>query len=102
MRRDVLLEACDAALCKPGRVLMLAGLLTCGICGRRMESCWSNGKPAYRCRHGHTSASTPDPARPKNAHIREDQILPLDDPLAPSAAHAIVEHDWCRPILHRQ
>src|SRR5712691_10413087 len=26
MRRDVLLEACDAALCKPGRVLMLAEL----------------------------------------------------------------------------
>jgi len=26
LRRDVLLEACDAALCKPGRVLMLAGL----------------------------------------------------------------------------
>jgi hypothetical protein len=26
MRRDVLLEACDAALCRPGRVLMLAEL----------------------------------------------------------------------------
>src|ERR1700722_2083857 len=26
LRRDVLLEACDAALCKPGRVLMLAEL----------------------------------------------------------------------------
>ena len=26
MRRDVLFEACDAALCKPGRVLMLAEL----------------------------------------------------------------------------
>src|SRR5258706_8011514 len=26
MRRDVLFEACDAALCKQGRMLMLAGL----------------------------------------------------------------------------
>ena len=26
MRRDVLFEACDAVLCKPGRVLMLAEL----------------------------------------------------------------------------
>ena len=26
LRRDVLFEACDAALCKPGRVLMLAEL----------------------------------------------------------------------------
>ena len=45
-------------------------------CGRRMESAWSNGKPAYRCRHGHTSAAPPDPGRPKNAYVREDRILP--------------------------
>jgi site-specific DNA recombinase len=38
------------------RCYLLAGLLACGICGRRTESAWSNGKPAYRCRHGHTSA----------------------------------------------
>jgi site-specific DNA recombinase len=41
-----------------------------------MESAWSNGKAAYRCRHGHTSAAPPDPARPKNAYIREDLVLP--------------------------
>ena len=48
----------------------------CGRCGRRLESAWSNGKPAYRCRHGYTSATRPDPGRPKNAYVREDQILP--------------------------
>jgi hypothetical protein len=36
---------------------LLAGLLRCGDCGRRLESAWSNGKPAYRCRHGYTSAT---------------------------------------------
>jgi site-specific DNA recombinase len=41
-----------------------------------MESAWSSGKPAYRCRHGHTSAAPPDPVRPRNAHIREDRVLP--------------------------
>ncbi len=46
------------------RRYLLAGLLACGICGRRMESAWSNGKAAYRCRHGHTSAAPPRPARP--------------------------------------
>ena len=51
-------------------------MLACGRCGRRLESAWSNGKPAYRCRHGHTSAASPDPARPKNTYVREDQILP--------------------------
>jgi site-specific DNA recombinase len=66
-----------AALAEPEvRRYLLAGLLACGDCGRRMESAWSNGKPAYRCRHGHTSAAPPDPGRPKNAYIREDRILP--------------------------
>jgi hypothetical protein len=60
----------------PGRRYRLAGLLRCGICGRRAESCWSNNRPAYRCRHGYSSAAAPDPARPKNLYIREDRILP--------------------------
>jgi hypothetical protein len=59
-----------------GRQYLLAGLLRCGICGRRLESCWANNRPAYRCRHGYTSAARPDPARPKNLYIREDRILP--------------------------
>ncbi len=58
------------------RRYLLAGLLRCVGCGRRLESAWSNGKPAYRCRHGYTSATRPDPGRPKNLHVREDQILP--------------------------
>jgi site-specific DNA recombinase len=41
-----------------------------------MESAWSNGKPAYRCRHGHTTASAPDLDQAGNAYIREDRILP--------------------------
>jgi hypothetical protein len=60
---------------RTARRYVLAGLLTCGTCGRRMEPVWSNGKAAYRCRHGHTSASAPDPGRPKNAYLREDQAL---------------------------
>lgn len=59
-----------------GRTYILAGLVRCGICGRLLESCWSNGRAAYRCRHGHRSADAPDPARPRNSYIREDQILP--------------------------
>lgn len=58
------------------RHYLLAGLLKCGVCGRRMESAWSNGKPAYRCRHGRTTASAPDPDRPKKAHVREALIIP--------------------------
>jgi len=58
------------------RRYLLAGLVACGRCGRRLESAWSSGKPAYRCRHGYTSATGPDPDRPKNTYVREDQILP--------------------------
>jgi site-specific DNA recombinase len=58
------------------RRYLLAGLLSCGVCGRRMESAWSNGKPAYRCRHGRTSAMAPDPAHAKNTYVREDKLLP--------------------------
>ena len=65
----------DTATAKRRRYL-LAGLLRCGICGRGLESCWANSRPAYRCRHGYSSAVTPDPARPKNLYVREDHILP--------------------------
>ena len=58
------------------RRYLLAGLLACALCGRRLESAWSNGRPAYRCRHGYTSAVTPDPARPRNLYVREDTIMP--------------------------
>jgi site-specific DNA recombinase len=58
------------------RRYLLAGLLVCAACGRRMESAWSNGKAAYRCRHGRTTAIPPDPGRPRNAYVREDRILP--------------------------
>jgi site-specific DNA recombinase len=58
------------------RQYLLAGLLACGRCGRRLESAWSNGKPAYRCRHGHASARHPEPGRPPNTYVREDEVLP--------------------------
>jgi site-specific DNA recombinase len=58
------------------RRYMLAGLIRCRTCGRRLESSWSNGHPAYRCRHGYTSATRPDSTRARNSYIREDQILP--------------------------
>ena len=57
------------------RRYLLAGLLVCGTCGRRMESAWSNGRAAYRCRHGHTSAAQPRPGRSRNAYVREDRVL---------------------------
>ena len=50
-------------------------MLACDKCGRRVESAWCNGKPAYRCRHGYTNAISPSPDCQRNLHVREDQIL---------------------------
>jgi site-specific DNA recombinase len=41
-----------------------------------MESAWSHGRPAYRSRHGPTTASAPDPGGPKYAFVSEGRILP--------------------------
>ena len=34
-------------------------------CGRRLEGHWVNQRPAYRCRHGHTSAHPTNPDAPR-------------------------------------
>jgi DNA invertase Pin-like site-specific DNA recombinase len=54
---------------------LLSGLLRCAVCGRRMDAHWVNNRPGYRCRHGHRSARTAYPTRPKNLYIREDHAL---------------------------
>jgi DNA invertase Pin-like site-specific DNA recombinase len=57
------------------RKYLLVGLLRCGICGRSMQSQLSHGRPAYRCRHGHSSAHTAGMRRARNLYLREDVIL---------------------------
>lgn len=57
------------------RTYLLAGLVTCCYCGRRMDAHWVNGRPGYRCRHGRTSAKPPSSAHPKALYRREDHIL---------------------------
>ncbi|MFG2044919.1 recombinase family protein [Dactylosporangium sp. NPDC048998] len=60
----------------------LAGWLRCGRCGRAFESCWSHGRPAYRCRHGQTSAQ-PRRGRTSNLYVREDRIVAILQGLIP-------------------
>jgi Recombinase zinc beta ribbon domain len=66
------------------RTYLLAGLLQCGLCGRRMDSHWVNNRSGYRCRHGLTPA--PSRPRPNTRHhyIREDELL--------TDLHACVPH----------
>jgi hypothetical protein len=38
------------------RTYLLAGLMRCGYCGRRMDAHWANGRAGYRCRNGRSNA----------------------------------------------
>jgi site-specific DNA recombinase len=57
------------------RTYLLAGLLICRRCERRMDAHWVNDRPGYRCRHGRTSAKRPATCHPKSLYRREDQLL---------------------------
>lgn len=50
----------------------LAGLVVCGVCGRRMDAHWVHGRPGYWCRHGYTSATPRPPGTPGIVYVRED------------------------------
>ncbi|MFD0503095.1 zinc ribbon domain-containing protein [Streptomyces chiangmaiensis] len=59
---------------------LLAGLLCCGVCNRRMESHWTHHRPGYRCRLGHASATHPEPGPTPNTCLPEDHVLPRRPP----------------------
>lgn len=56
------------------RPYLLRGMVRCGICGRNMQACWSNGRPYYRCRlQGSLDGRA---GHPRSVYLREDQIVP--------------------------
>ena len=63
--------------CEDGvtRDYVLAGLVQCRVCGRRMDSHWVNGRAGYRCRHGHHSARARPADAARNIYVREDVLL---------------------------
>lgn len=69
------LVAVQGIRARDDRTYRLAGLLRCGLCRRCLEPCRFGSRAAYRCRHGHASASGPDPERPKTPYVREDHIV---------------------------
>jgi hypothetical protein len=63
--------------CEDGatRSYVLAGVVQCRLCGRRMDSHWVNDRAGYRCRHGYNSSRTRPPDAPRNLYVREDLLL---------------------------
>ena len=69
------------------RRYLLAGLILCGLCGRRMDAHWVNDRAGYRCRHGYNSARRAIPDRRRNLYVREDTLI------AELVQHALVDGD---------
>ncbi|GHJ49067.1 hypothetical protein Cs7R123_64090 [Catellatospora sp. TT07R-123] len=57
------------------RLYRLVGHMYCEFCERSMESHWSHGKPAYRCKHGVRNRNAPVQERVKQFYVREDEVL---------------------------
>jgi hypothetical protein len=89
------------------RGYVLAGLVQCRVCGRRMDSHWANGRAGYRCRHGHRSAQARPADAVRNIYVREDVLLvwltkylashrrPASDDVEPDTVEEVVA--WLRP-----
>lgn len=57
------------------RRYLLAGLVRCGQCGRRMDAHWVHQRAGYRCRHGYRSTTSRPVGAPESIYLREDEIL---------------------------
>jgi Recombinase zinc beta ribbon domain len=53
-----------------GRRYLLAGMVRCGICGRRMQGQWKHGQPYYRCKDPSDYPIDETP-HPKSVYVRE-------------------------------
>jgi site-specific DNA recombinase len=57
------------------RRYLLAGLIRCGICGRRMEGTWNHDRPYYRCQvHRDDTVDRQD--HPRTVYVRESALTP--------------------------
>ncbi len=57
------------------RPFVLRRLISCGLCGRRMEATWNHGRAHYRCRYPGAYALSNGIEHPKALYVREDAIV---------------------------
>lgn len=55
---------------------VLAGLLRCGLCGRKMQGSHAHGHARYRCRFPQEYALAVDTDHPRQLYLREDRVVP--------------------------
>lgn len=54
---------------------VLSGLMRCGVCQRKMQASWNNGKAYYRCTFPSEYAVAED-KHAKTVYVRENAIVP--------------------------
>lgn len=81
----------------------LRGIIRCGICERKMQGSWNNGKPHYRCTFLNQYAAKNKVSHTASVYLCEEQLLPEVDAwlarkLDPVAFRvAIREYEAARP-----
>jgi len=58
------------------RPYQLRGLMNCGICQRRMQGSWNNGRPHYRYVYAEEYALANHVHHPRAVYLREDLVVP--------------------------
>lgn len=65
------------------RTYLLRSLIVCGLCNRRMQGSWNNGRAHYRCKASSQAGTETMIGHPRAVYVREDEVLaPLDRWLA--------------------
>jgi len=69
-------RAVDRKPRRTAREYALTGLMFCGVCRRRMQGSWNNGKPHYRCVFPDQYALANKIEHPRSLYVREELVLP--------------------------
>ena len=59
---------------RTARTYQLSGLVRCGLCDRRMQGSWNNGRAHYRCQFAAEYAAVKAITHPKTVYLREDVL----------------------------
>src|SRR4051794_2023426 len=57
----------------------LRGLIFCGLCQRRMQGSWNNGKSHYRCIYPTEYGLANHTEHPRSVYLREESVVPALD-----------------------
>jgi site-specific DNA recombinase len=64
---------------RTNRTYLLSGLVTCGLCGRKMQGSYNNNAHQYRCLYAANYAAVKGLDHPKAVYVRESAIVPKLD-----------------------